>query len=95
MTQENVAEKEKEMTHEGFDPRILGFFCHWCCYAAADAAGVSRYQYPPNVRVVRVMCTGALTPGLSSRPSGAGQTACSLAADTLVSAITSLVITRQ
>jgi coenzyme F420-reducing hydrogenase delta subunit len=48
------------MTPEGFNPRILGFLCHWCCYAAADAAGVSRYQYPPNIRVIRVMCTGRI-----------------------------------
>ena len=41
-----------------FNPRILGFLCNWCCYAAADAAGVSRYQYPPNLRTIRIMCTG-------------------------------------
>ena len=43
-------------------PRILGFLCHWCCYAAADAAGVARMQYPPNMRVIRVMCTGRIEP---------------------------------
>ncbi len=48
------------MAQEGYNPNILGFFCHWCCYAAADAAGVSRYQYPPNIRVIRVMCTGRI-----------------------------------
>ena len=41
-----------------FQPKIIGFFCHWCCYAGADSAGVSRFQYPPNIRVVRVMCSG-------------------------------------
>ncbi|MGD8985141.1 MAG: hydrogenase iron-sulfur subunit [Desulfobacteraceae bacterium] len=41
-----------------FKPRILGFLCNWCCYAGADLAGVSRHQYPPNIRVIRVMCTG-------------------------------------
>ncbi len=41
-----------------FKPKILGFLCNWCCYAAADLAGVSRYQYPPNIRVIRVMCSG-------------------------------------
>ncbi len=46
----------------GFDPKILSFFCHWCCYAAADSAGVARYQYPPNNRVIRVMCTGRIDP---------------------------------
>lgn len=41
-----------------FKPRILGFLCNWCCYAGADLAGVSRYQYPPSIRVIRVMCSG-------------------------------------
>jgi coenzyme F420-reducing hydrogenase delta subunit len=45
-----------------FEPAILGLLCHWCCYAGADAAGVSRFQYPPNIRVVRVMCTGRIDP---------------------------------
>ncbi len=46
----------------GFQPRILGFLCNWCCYTAADSAGVGRYQYPPNLRVIRMMCTGRLDP---------------------------------
>src|SRR5512138_1483126 len=41
-----------------FKPNILGFLCNWCCYAGADLAGVSRYQYPPTMKVVRVMCSG-------------------------------------
>jgi F420-non-reducing hydrogenase iron-sulfur subunit len=41
-----------------FEPRILGFLCNWCCYAGADLAGVSRYQFPPNIRVIRLMCSG-------------------------------------
>ncbi len=45
-----------------FEPRILGFLCNWCCYAGADLAGVSRYQYPPNIRVIRVMCSGRIDP---------------------------------
>ena len=48
------------MTGNKYNPKILGFLCHWCCYAAADAAGVSRFQYPPNIRVIRVMCTGRI-----------------------------------
>lgn len=43
-----------------YKPKILGFFCHWCCYAGADAAGVSRFQYPPYIRVVRIMCTARI-----------------------------------
>jgi F420-non-reducing hydrogenase iron-sulfur subunit len=41
-----------------FEPRIIGFLCNWCSYAGADLAGTSRKKYPPNVRVIRVMCSG-------------------------------------
>jgi F420-non-reducing hydrogenase iron-sulfur subunit len=47
---------------DDFEPRIIGFFCNWCTYAGADLAGTSRIQYPPNVRVIRLMCSGALDP---------------------------------
>ncbi len=45
-----------------FEPKIIGFLCNWCSYAGADLAGVSRLQYPPNIRVVRVMCSGRIDP---------------------------------
>ena len=45
-----------------FDPKIVGFLCNWCSYAGADLAGVSRFQYPPNLRVIRVMCSGRVHP---------------------------------
>jgi len=45
-----------------FEPKILGFLCNWCSYAGADLAGVSRVQYPPNIRVIRVMCSGRVDP---------------------------------
>jgi F420-non-reducing hydrogenase iron-sulfur subunit len=45
-----------------FEPRIVAFLCNWCTYTAADLAGTSRIQYPPNIRVIRLMCTGALDP---------------------------------
>ena len=45
-----------------FNPTILGFLCNWCSYAGADLAGVSRFQYPPNLRVIRVMCSGRVDP---------------------------------
>ncbi len=45
-----------------FEPKILGFLCNWCCYAGADLAGVSRMQYPPNIRVIRIMCSGRIDP---------------------------------
>ena len=47
---------------ERFEPKILGFLCNWCCYAAADSAGISRFQYPHNIRVIRIMCTGRMDP---------------------------------
>jgi len=50
-----------------FEPRILGFLCNWCCYAGADLAGVSRYQYPPNIRVIRLMCSGRVDPAFILR----------------------------
>ena len=45
-----------------FEPKIVGFLCNWCAYAGADLAGVSRIQYPPNLRIVRVMCSGRVDP---------------------------------
>lgn len=45
-----------------FEPKLLGFLCNWCAYAGADLAGVSRYQYPSNMRVIRVMCSGRVDP---------------------------------
>ncbi len=47
---------------EKFEPRILGLLCNWCSYAGADLAGTSRTQYPPNVRFIRVMCSGRIDP---------------------------------
>jgi F420-non-reducing hydrogenase iron-sulfur subunit len=46
----------------GFEPKIIGFLCNWCSYAGADLAGVSRIQYPPNIRIIRVMCSGRIDP---------------------------------
>ncbi len=59
----------KEMINETecetkFEPKLIGFLCNWCSYAGADLAGTSRVQYPPNIRIVRVMCTGRLDPQL-------------------------------
>ena len=48
----------------GFEPKIVAFCCNWCSYTGADLAGVSRLQYPPNVRIIRVMCSGMVHPNL-------------------------------
>lgn len=58
-----------------FEPRILGFLCNWCCYAGADLAGVSRYQYPPDIRVIRLMCSGRVDPAHIFRAFSNGQDA--------------------
>jgi F420-non-reducing hydrogenase iron-sulfur subunit len=45
-----------------FEPTLIGFTCNWCSYRAADLAGTSRIKYPPNVRLIRLMCSGRLDP---------------------------------
>jgi F420-non-reducing hydrogenase iron-sulfur subunit len=49
---------------EKYEPVIVGFLCNWCAYAGADLAGVSRLQYPTNMRAIRVMCSGMVHPNL-------------------------------
>lgn len=45
-----------------WQPKVVAFLCNWCSYAGADLAGVSRIQYPPNVRIIRVPCSGRINP---------------------------------
>ncbi|MBW2645118.1 MAG: hydrogenase iron-sulfur subunit [Deltaproteobacteria bacterium] len=45
-----------------WEPKIVAFLCNWCSYGAADLAGISRFQYPPNIRVIRIPCTGRMSP---------------------------------
>ena len=52
---ENLENKE-------WEPKIIAIVCNWCTYAGADLAGISRIQYPPNVRIIRVPCTGRINP---------------------------------
>jgi len=47
---------------DNFEPKIVAFCCNWCSYAGADLAGTSRIQYSPNVRIIRVMCSGRVSP---------------------------------
>ncbi len=60
MTEEEIQEEK----FPGFDPKIIGFLCNWCSYAGADLCGVSRYQYPTNIRNIRVMCSTRIDPYL-------------------------------
>ena len=50
------------LTNKPFEPVIIGFTCNWCSYRAADLAGIARIKYPPNVRLIRLMCSGRLDP---------------------------------
>jgi len=53
-----------QATVSEFEPLIIGFCCNWCSYAGADLAGTSRYEYPSNIRLIRVMCTQMIPPWL-------------------------------
>ncbi|MBZ4652841.1 MAG: hydrogenase iron-sulfur subunit [Bacillota bacterium] len=53
---------DKAASQENWEPKILVFACNWCTYAGADLAGLSRLQYPPNVRILRVPCSGRVNP---------------------------------
>lgn len=50
------------MTRDDFEPKIIAILCNWCSYTGADLAGTSRIQYPPNIRIIRVMCSGSVDP---------------------------------
>jgi F420-non-reducing hydrogenase iron-sulfur subunit len=52
----------KQGGRNGFEPKIVAFFCNWCTYLAADLAGTSRMKYAPNIRVIRLMCSGRVDP---------------------------------
>ena len=56
-----MAQNAERKTQE-WQPKIVAFLCNWCSYAGADLAGVSRIQYPPNIRVIRVPCSGRVNP---------------------------------
>jgi len=56
------------MPDNGFEPRIVAFLCNWCTYTGADLAGTSRLQYPPNVRIIRLMCSGAVDSSYVLKP---------------------------
>ena len=56
--------RKEAATGKEFEPRVIIFACNWCSYSGADLAGTSRYQYSPNVRIIRVMCSGRVDPSL-------------------------------
>lgn len=60
---EQVAVQEEQAPARAeWEPRVIAFLCNWCSYAGADLAGVSRIQYPPNIRIIRVPCSGRVNP---------------------------------
>jgi len=57
-----VTEMNEENRAQPFEPKIIAFLCNWCSYAGADLAGVSRFQYSTNIRVIKVPCSGRINP---------------------------------
>jgi len=55
---------DEVISKEDWEPKIIGFLCNWCSYTGADLAGTSRLQYPPNIRVIRLMCSSRVNPQL-------------------------------
>ncbi len=62
MTGKTKTRKKTTKKQDDYDPKLVAFCCNWCSYPAADGAGVNRFQYPPNVRIIRVMCGGRVNP---------------------------------
>jgi coenzyme F420-reducing hydrogenase delta subunit len=58
---------QEAATGKAWEPRIVAFLCNWCSYAGADLAGVSRIQYPHNIRIIRVPCSGRINPAFLLR----------------------------
>jgi len=56
------AQNEGDLPMTDWQPKIVSFLCNWCSYGAADLAGVGRMEYPPHIRVIRIPCTGRMSP---------------------------------
>ncbi len=67
MAKRNSGKEAGEAARAAFEPRIVAFACNWCSYPAADAAGINKMQYPPNARIIRVMCAGRIHPAFVLR----------------------------
>ncbi|MGA2152240.1 MAG: hydrogenase iron-sulfur subunit [Geobacteraceae bacterium] len=64
MAEPHIAQEEASAPGESWEPRIIAFLCYWCSYTGADNAGTSRLKYPPNIDIIRVMCSGRIDPEL-------------------------------
>lgn len=58
MSEVEVKDQEPQQTVEDYEPKVVAFACHYCAYSAADLAGSLRLEYSPNVRIIKIMCTG-------------------------------------
>jgi heterodisulfide reductase subunit A len=74
-TDEQIIAQIDAVTEHDADKKIVAFCCNWCAYAGADFAGVSRMQYPPNVRIIRTMCSGRVAPKFVERAFARGAAA--------------------
>ncbi|MBX5327837.1 MAG: CoB-CoM heterodisulfide reductase HdrA2 [Candidatus Bathyarchaeota archaeon] len=74
-TDEQILAQVDAVTEQDADKKIVAFCCNWCAYAGADFAGVSRMQYPPNVRIIRTMCSGRVSPKFVERAFARGAAA--------------------
>ena len=74
-TDEQILAQVDALTEHDADKKIVAFCCNWCSYAGADFAGVSRMQYPPNVRIIRTMCSGRVAPRFVERAFARGAAA--------------------
>ncbi len=62
MNKSETLPNDQNINSVNFEPKIIGFLCNWCSYAGADLAGTSRMEYPPNVKIIRVPCSGRVNP---------------------------------
>jgi heterodisulfide reductase subunit A len=74
-TDEQILAQIDAVTEFEAEKKIVAFCCNWCAYAGADFAGVSRMQYPPNVRIIRTMCSGRVAPKFIERAFARGAAA--------------------
>jgi heterodisulfide reductase subunit A len=74
-TDEQIIAQIDALTEQNADKKVVAFCCNWCSYAGADFAGVSRMQYPPNVRIIRTMCSGRVSPKFVERAFARGAAA--------------------
>ena len=58
MSEVEVKDQEPQQKVEDYEPKVVAFACHYCAYSAADLAGSLRLEYSPNVRIIKIMCTG-------------------------------------